>query len=187
MGWGGGMNEIQTVKLNAEEQALFDTICWDLDELGRRDDRIDHLEKMGELAESLLERKAIPEVRLAYFTDPEMNVGGYGKSRKQVFEKNGTSGRDILRHPHFMDYLRYFLYGPDLPKDTIRGFCKIIEEDRGTSGMVLDQIQAFVRKEGRNRGLNPGHAAEEFFKLAHEIGKPNLAEAVRSAAKSVRK
>lgn len=95
MGWGGGMNEIQTVKLNAEEQALFDTICWDLDELGRRDDRIDHLEKMGELAESLLERKAIPEVRLAYFTDPEMNVGGYGKSRKQVFEKNGTSGRDI--------------------------------------------------------------------------------------------
>lgn len=181
------MNEIQTVKLNPDEQALFDAICWNLDELGRNDDATDHLERMKELAESLLERKAIPEVRLAYFTDPEMNAGGYGKSRKQVFEGNGTSGQDILRHPHFMDYLRYFLTGPDLPKDTIRGFCQIIEEDRGTSGMVLDQIKAFVRKEVRDKGLNPGDAADEFFKLAHEIGKPSLAEIVRSAAKSVRK
>jgi hypothetical protein len=61
------MNEIQTVKLNAEEQALFDSICWDLDELGRKNDRIDHLEKLGELAESLLGRDAIPTVRVACF------------------------------------------------------------------------------------------------------------------------
>ncbi len=181
------MNEVQTVKLTAEEQALFDAICWDLDELGKKDDRIDHLEKMGELAEALLERDAIPKVRVAYFADPEMNVGGYGKSREQVFEKNGTSGRDILRHPHFMAYLRYFIYGPDLPKDTIRGFCKIIEDDAGTSGMVLDQIRALVRKEVRDKGLNPGHAADEFFKLAHEINKPNLAESARSAAMSARR
>jgi len=124
---------------------------------------------------------------LAYFTDPRMNVGGYGKSRQQVFEDNGTSGRDILCHADFMDYLRYFIYGPDLPPDTIRGFCKIIEDDVGTSGMVLNQITAYVRKEVRSKGLNPADAANEFFKLAHEIGKPTLAQSVRSAAKSVRK
>jgi hypothetical protein len=39
----------------------------------------------------------------------------------------------------------------------------------------------------RGKGLDPGHAAEEFFKLAHEIGKPSLADSVRSAAKSVKK
>ncbi|HZC22783.1 MAG TPA: hypothetical protein VE866_05540, partial [Candidatus Binatia bacterium] len=43
---------------------------------------------MTELAEQLLQRKAVPEVRLRYFIDPECNPGGRGKSRKDVFEKN---------------------------------------------------------------------------------------------------
>jgi hypothetical protein len=183
------MNEIETVKLNKKEQALFDAICWNLDELGRKDyeDRVDCLGKMSRLAESLIERKAIPRVRVEWFANPKINAGGYGKSRKQVFEKNGTSGKEILRHPHFMDYLRYFIYGPDLPKETITGFCKIIEDDAGTSGMVLKQIQAFVRKEVRDKGLSPSHAADEFFKLAHEIGKQSLTESVRFAAKSAKR
>jgi hypothetical protein len=185
------MNEIQIVKLNKKEQALFDAICWDLGELGRKDyqdrdyqDRIECLEKLGQLAESLLKREAIPKVRVDWFASRKINAGGYGKSRKEVFERNGTTGRDILRHPHFMEYLRYFMNGPDLPKSTIRGLCKIIEEDRGTSGMVLNQIRAYVRKEVREKKLNPGYAADEFFKLAHEIGEPTLAASVRAAAKS---
>lgn len=183
------MKEIQKVKLNKKEQALFDAVFPVWDELDKKDydTRVGVLEKMGQLTEMLLERAAIPKVRVAYFVDPKMNVGGYGKSRKELFEKNGTSGQDILRHPNFMAYLRYFIYGPDLPMDTIKGFCEIIEKDRGTSGMVLDQIKVFVRKEIRGKHLDVGHAANEFFKLACEIGKPNLAESVRSAAKSVRK
>lgn len=183
------MSEIQPVKLNAEEQMLFDSICWELDELDRKDydERVECLEKLGQLAESLLDRKAIPKVRLDWFIEPKMNAGVRGKSRKQVFEKNGTSGKDILRHSRFMAHLRYFIDGPDLPEDTIRDFCKIIDDDAGTSGMVLDRITAFVRKEVRDRALAPGYAAEEFFKLAYEIGKPDLAENVRAAAKSVRK
>ena len=183
------MNEIETVKLNKKEQAFFDAICWNLDELGRKDyeNRVDCLETMGQLAESLLKRKSIPRVRVEWFADPKLNAGGRGKSRRGVFEKNGTSGRDIFRHGNFMEYLRYFIHGPDLPKETIRGFCKIIEDDAGTSGMVLKQIQAYVRKEVRDKRLDPGHAAEEFFKLAHEIANPNLADSVRSAAKSLKK
>jgi hypothetical protein len=47
---------------------------------------------MTELAERLLERKAIPGARWRYFVDPECNPGARGKSRKDVFEKNGTWG-----------------------------------------------------------------------------------------------
>lgn len=93
---------------------------------------------------------------------------------------------NILRHPHFMAYLRYFICGPDLPKPVVEVFCKVVEDDADTSGMVLDQIKAFVRKAVRDRGLAPGHAADEFYKLAHEIDRGDLAENVRSAAKSVR-
>lgn len=178
------MHEIAVVKLNKAEKALFDSICWDPVEFARKDDPIDDLEKMAQLAESLLGRKAIPEIRLAFFTDPGMNVAGCGKSRQEVFKRNGTSGRDILRHPHFMAYLWYFMNGPDLPKESIRGFCRIVEEDRGTSGMVLDQLKKFVRKEVRDKSLEPIHAADEFFKLAHEIKMPSVADSVRSAAKS---
>ena len=183
---GDRINKIQKVALNADEQVLFDFLHWNALELSRRDDRDEHYKKMGELAESLIGRKAIPEVRLTYFTDPDMNAGGRGKSRQQVFEQNGTSGWSILRHPHFMAHLRYFILGPDLPKPVIEGFCKVIEDDAGTSGMVLNQIKAFVRKAVQDRELDRNHAAEEFYKLAHEIDRGDLAENVRSAAKSVR-
>ena len=125
-------------------------------------------------------------MRLSYFTEPEMYVGGHGKSRKQQFEKNGSKGTNYLCHPHFMTILWYFISGPDLPKSTIDEFCKIIDEDMGTSGMVLTQIMAFVRREVREKQLK-SNAAEEFFKLAHEICKPDLAVHVRSAAVSARR
>jgi hypothetical protein len=98
-----------------------------------------------------------------------------------------TYGLITARNTATGEYLQYFINGPDLPKETVRGFCKIIDNDAGTSGMVLDKSKAFVRKEVRDKGLNLSHAPDEFFKLAHEIGRPSLADSVRSAAKSVRK
>src|ERR1051326_3289170 len=80
------------------------------------------------LTESLLERDAIPEVRVKFFVDPELNIGGRGRSRAGVFEKNGTLGREVFRHAHFLKYLHYFLYGPDLPADVLDTFVKRVEE-----------------------------------------------------------
>ncbi len=182
------MNSPSTVQLDETEKALYDSICWDLDALLRmeKEEQHEQLEKMGKLAESLIRRNAVPKVRTSYFTDPAMNIGGHGKSRKDIFERNGTQGMAILRHHNFMTYLRYFINGPDLPKPTILGFCQVIEEDAGTSGMVLDQLKSYVKKEVRNRGMEPSRAAEEFFKLAHEVGRPELAENVRSAARGAR-
>jgi hypothetical protein len=183
------MRGIEKVELTAKEKKLSDgALFWDMDALMKEDydTRIEQLERMGQLTESLLKRKAIPQVRLDYFFDPEMNVGGYGKSLAQIYERNGTSGPEIFRHGNFVPHLRYFIHGPDLPGATIEGFCKIIEDDAGTSGMVLDQICKFVRKEVRDKKL-PQEAAWEFFKLAHEIGKPTIADSVRKAAMSAKR
>ena len=180
--------KIHVVELSSDEQQLSDSICWNLDELNRKDydERIETFERIGRLTESLLARTAIPNHRIEYFTNPDMNVGGYGKSRKAVFEKNGTSGQNIFRHPDFIKYLQYFLHGPDLPQATITGFYQIVDERRGTSGEILDQITAFVRKEVREKNLSRKKAAEEFYKLAYEVNESTLAEVARSAALSAR-
>src|SRR5438034_11114265 len=65
---------------------------------------------MVALSESLLKRGAIPELRLLYFTDPERNPVGRGKSRQQMFEKHGISDAEILAHPHFLKYRESFVY-----------------------------------------------------------------------------
>jgi hypothetical protein len=136
----------------------------------------------SKLAKSLLARNAIPEIRLAYFTDARFNIGSK-RSRKEIFESNGTRGDAILEHPNFLKYLRYFIHGPNLPPATIAGFCQLVEEDRGTSGMVLDALRAYSRKEVRDRHLNAHDASEEFFKLALECGlDEGFARSIRDAA-----
>ena len=147
---------------------------------------IANLERVGDLTELLLARKAVPAVRLNYSIDPETHVGGRGKSRKAVSEKSGAKGSAILRSPHFVKYLKYFLHGPDLPLPSVQGFCKILDDDAGPSGDVQSQIMASVRKDVRSKGLDKRHAADEFFKLAHEAERPDLAENVRSAAMQVK-
>lgn len=138
------------------------------------------------LARSLLGRGAIPEPRRRYFLDPALNIGGSG-SRAEVFERNGTRGEAILRHPHFLPYLRYFILGPDLPAPTIAEFLRIVEEDAGTSGEVMDQLRRYARAEIRRQRLNPKRTAEEFHKLAIEVGLGDgLARAIRDAAMQAR-
>jgi len=141
---------------------------------------------MEALVTSLLDRKAVPEIRLRLFCDPDYAETG-NKSRQQVFESNGTSGNEIFRHPHFIPYLRYFINGPDLPKPAIEGLCKILNDDVGTSGMVMDQYRKHARTCVRQYGLDPGKAAEEFFRLGVEIGMElHAARTLRDAAKSTR-
>ena len=138
------------------------------------------------LTKALVKRGAIPEHRLNYFTDPEFNIGTK-MSRQEVFERNGTKGDEILEHPHFLKYLYYFIHGPNLPKPVIEGFCKIVDDDRGTSGMVMDQMHRYVRKEIRDRGLTRWEAAEEFYKLALDCGLyVDRAKGVRRAALAAR-
>ena len=142
---------------------------------------------MAALWNSLYQRSAIPEVRLQYFTDPERNPGGRGKSRMQIFEKNGTTGDEIFSHPHFLKYLEYFIYGPDLPREVITTF-NDAKQFSGylTHGDIDDLVpdaRAFVKLAKRN----PIDAADEFHKLALEcFAQPSGAESMRKLIRAVR-
>lgn len=178
------------IDLAPKEAALAGRIDFDPDPLGLGE-RFIHVIRQScaaapKLAKSLLARRAIPELRLDYFTDPRFNTRTK-MSRQEVFERNGTRGEAILEHPNFLPYLRYFIYGPNLPTAVIEGFCRIVREDRGTSGMVLDQLHRYVRKEIRERPLNRLDAAEEFFKLALECDLDlSRARGIRTAALQTR-
>lgn len=178
------MSPKPSFRLSAAEQILLAQIDF---ELGT-DDALSSLDAAGKLASSLLKRNAIPTIRLHYFTDPEFNIGGT-RSREGVFEKNGTSGNAILKHPHFLPYLHYFIFGPRLPDATITMFGQRVKESGGfVSGSDWPDLDGIVRQAIRQHGLDASDAAEEFFKLALECGLDRfLARHFRDTAKKTRK
>ncbi|MCU0092202.1 hypothetical protein N8H72_19675 [Pseudomonas koreensis] len=172
------------VMLTSEEQELFSSINFKWkshDELRRS------LDPMKLLATSLLERAAIPDIRIAYFTDPDFNPGGRGKSRKDIFEGNGTSGDDILCHPSFLRHLEYFLCGPNLPSVVIETFKREASCSGYLTGGDINDLTPCARSCVRSNDLNPHDAAEEFFKLAIECGAaPIYAEIIRKSVRAIK-
>lgn len=150
------------------------------------------VKRNGELAAALMEllltrKDAIPFHRIYYFTKPEYNVGGRGSSRKQIFERNGTSGKAIFHHPHFLPYLRYFVHGPDLPLEIRIAFKEKIDDcGQITSGDILP-LAKLARQLTRTHELNPREASEEFFKLAleYDLGT-DWASTIRSQVRTIR-
>jgi hypothetical protein len=136
----------------------------------------------GDLARSLIAREAIPSIRRRYFTDPDLNIR-LKKSRMQVFEDNGTTGKAILEHGNFLPYLKYFIFGPELPSKIIDDFWSLICIHDGE----LEDARQLARKETRDFSLNPHKACDEFFKLALECGMEIYeARSVREAVKTIR-
>jgi len=175
-------NPPRPIQLTESEAKLFDRIPKER----KHDGWHEVADAMEELVLSLLNRTAVPEIRLRLFFDPDYAEKG-GKSRQQVFESNGTEGNDIFRHPNFIKYLNHFINGPDLPCNAIDGLCKILNDDKGTSGMIVDQYRKHARESVRKLGLNAGYAATEFFRLGVEIGMDlHDARMLRDAALSTR-
>ena len=172
------------VSLTDFEQAVLEKIDFGFE--GDSEAKKTTLEAAKQLAESLLERRAIPECRLRYFTEPELNTGPGRMSHKEEFKRHGRTDDEILRHPHFLKYLRYFIYGPDLPMATIEGFCKVINDDGGLTSGTESMLLRYVRSEMRSRRLGRRHAAEEFFKLSVELDIESTAGMLRRQALSVR-
>jgi len=125
-------------------------------------------------------------IQIAYFTDPKLNLGGRGKSRQEIFEKNGTSGDEILRHPHFLKHLEYFVCGPDLPAEAIEKFkCEASGGHLGGSDII--DLTPYCRSCVRQNRLEPHRAADEFFKLAVECGAmPGFAENLLKSIRAVK-
>lgn len=138
------------------------------------------------LTRSLFARRAIPEIRLRYFTDPTLNTRG-NRSRKEEFERKGVRGDAILSHGHFLKYLRYFLLGPDLPALVIDRFLEVVAREPHYPGDNIDELRSYVRGAIRNNRLARRRASEEFFKLALECGLPeDCVWNIRKAALSAR-
>jgi hypothetical protein len=170
------------IELTKDEAKWNDQISLTLDEKTEWSSQI--ADSMKSLFESLYERDAIPKIRLRVFEDPVF-AETRGKSPKQVFESNGRFGDAICQHPHFIKYLRYFINGPDLPATVISGFCKILNDDIGTSGIILDKLRRYVRSCVREYGLDRISAASEFYKLAVELNIDDR-HSIRQAAMSIR-
>lgn len=173
--------------LQPAERELLDQIKFDV----RKTDGFQNVQKNGELIAQLLRnliaRSAIPEIRLKYFTDPDLNPGGRGKSRKQVFEQNGTTGTDIYRHTNFVKFFEYFLSGPALPEHIIEAFeAKVESCGPLTSGDIIP-LGDFARQPARSFSASPGSEAEEFYKLALECDIwPSYAEMIMKSVKQAK-
>lgn len=175
--------QLQKIYLTDEEEGFIPQINFSLIGSDHFDDTLKSSSgTAASLMHLLLARQAIPEIRLRYFTDPKFNIG-LKKSRKQVFVANGTKGEAILKHPHFLPYLQYFIYGPQLPKKIIYEFLHLISD----IDAERDELRKFARNMTRQFELNPREACEEFFKLALECGmNVDDARSVRDAVKTVR-
>lgn len=161
------------VALQPEEQTLLDGITFEYEGMGYQAFR-DQGERVATLVKALLARGAIPEQRLRWFTDGAYYPGGRGKSRKDVFHRNGNTEEEILRHASFLKHLRYFLFGTDLPKPVVERFAHEVEGcGMVTSGDVIP-LGKTARKLIRDYGLERHHAADEFHKLALDLGVSNF-------------
>ena len=139
------------------------------------------------LLESLNERGAIPEERLKYWNDPDYYAGRLKASHKGVVERNGCTGQEIYTHPHFIPYLRYFLFGADLPDAVIAKFeGKVGNPDWVTSSDILP-IGKGARDLARQYRLDRAHAPEEFFRLCLDMGLGlSTATSVMRSVKQIR-
>ena len=159
-------NTPQMVPLNAGEQKLLDQIAFGF---GHSDDEVIRKSSRAasHLTTLLLEREAIPEIRIRFFIEPEFNTG-VNKSRLQVFESDGVSGYVIFGDPRFLEYLHYFIYGPNLPDQVINEFSNVAYPYEYISGGDIKDLRELAISLVDEYKLNPKEVACEFFKLAIE-------------------
>jgi hypothetical protein len=155
----------QIVSLVPEEKKLLNKITFGF---GHGDNKIIRESCAGAspLASSLLARNVIPEIHIRYFTDPELNVGTK-KSREQVL---GITGDAICSNPRFLEYLYYFIYGPNLPAQVITKFSNTAYPYEYISGGDTKDLRKLAISLVDEYKLNPRDVACEFFKLAIEYG-----------------
>jgi hypothetical protein len=151
------------ITLTDREQKLFDSIAFTV---GATFSATENGEKVAALTRSLVNRDAIPEIRRRYLTDPELFVGNIKGSRKEVFERNGTAGREILTHPSFLKYLHYFVCGPNLPQAMISRFQELASEPFPE----LEKMRLYIRAQVKQMPPDRYDLGEEVFKLALESG-----------------
>lgn len=181
-------HELFTIQLTPEEIALADAMSFDaLSFRGNHQAFMANAEMALRLTKNLLAREAIPEQRVRYFTDPDYYPSGRGKSRKEGFERNGTSGDDILCHGNFLNYLRYFIHGADLPLSILQSFRRAVDDCGPITSGDIAPLGATARQLARTHRLEPKAAADEFYKLCLDLGmSASSASSIRASVQQLR-
>lgn len=177
----------QAVSLTKEEKELLALISFDVPYGDLGQERIQTSSSAAEaLTRSLLKRQAIPKIRLRYFSDTEIQIR-VKKSPLQMYKERGFNVEEIFRHPGFFKFLRYFIFGPDLPSSAIHDFWQRVNSEEYISGSDLPELKAIARSAVRQNDLEPRRAREEFYKLALECKLTiDQARYIREAVRTMR-
>lgn len=163
------MKDTFAITLTPEEQDIVRQIEFDQSKVREHEHWLRNSDLALRLFSSVFHRNGIPPHRWAWLDDPEYFVGGRGKSRRDVFERNGSRDEEMVRHNNFLAHIRYFVFGPALPSRTIETFAaKVASCGNVTSGDIVP-LGVLARKLTRDAELVPSEAAEEFMKLALEL------------------
>lgn len=132
---------------------------------------------------SLGARGGIPARRLALWTDPELQTGRVKGSYMDLYARNGSAGAEAYTHPNFIPFLRYFLYGADLPDIVMNQFEAQVGNPERFSGSDIIELSKKTRELVRRHNLKSNLRDLEFQKLALDLGLSNYhANSVREAA-----
>ncbi len=177
----------QEVTLLEKEKDLLAQISFDIPYGELIQERIISSSSAAEaLTRSLFERKAIPEIRIRYFSDPKIQIR-VKKSPFQLYKDRDFNTGEIFRHPGFFRFLRYFIFGPDLPASVIHSFWQRVNAEEYISGSDLPELKMIARNAVRQNYLVPRYACEEFYKLSLECKLTiDQARYIRDAVRTIK-
>ncbi|TAJ14054.1 hypothetical protein DMA11_06790 [Marinilabiliaceae bacterium JC017] len=129
------------------------------------------LDALQALTESIIAREAIPKNRLKYFIDREYQHGRTKMTRKEVFESNGTKGKKMFRHPHFIKYVDYFINGAKISLNVYE-VAKSIADSQSFQDEAIQKIYDYLKSSGLipKEKNSKNKFADEIFKLAVDLG-----------------
>ncbi len=172
------------IELTDSERELAEKIVFDRDKYYSLEckDVILNGELSFILMQSLREREAIPIPRWKYFIDPTYNVSNRKRSKMEIFRQTEGSEQKMYCHGAFaMKYLRYFIFGANLPDVVKDEFLAHSQEFLISSEDLLKLARTQVRREGLKGRF------EEFYQLALDCGRPQWeAASVREAVMKIK-
>lgn len=177
-----------TIELTAPEKEMLASLSFDpLSFKGDHAAFLRNADLAHQLTTLLIKRRGIPEHRVRYFTDCEYNPGGRGKSRQDSFVKHGNDHDGMLRHPHFLKFLRYFIHGADLPNVIIRQYSDAVKGCGMVTSSDVPELGAKARNMARVNRLEGSSAGDEFFKLSLDLGlSAGQSARIRESVKQLR-
>lgn len=155
------------IELTADEKAALGSIKLDASALENGEPARKNCAEASRLTKSLLARETIPKIRLSIFCDDNYATVR-GKSPRRRFLENCASDDEIFLHPHFLDWLRYFIYGPSLPDSFTSEFSAKVDSLGSITSGDHETLRHFVRSLVKEHRLLKSDV-DEIYKLALEV------------------